>query len=237
MTIAEPSSREPEPRRAVTGRRETQVPPEAGRLRGPTRNRKTPLWVLEPYKGRQMTRAEAKRLWKKNNPVKLAAQQKAYYESHKGVISEQQRAYREEHKQEISVRTSAYRHARKESRALKSRAYYQAHKEERRLYRMTHLEITRASAKRHSARKRGAMISDFTDAQWLAMQNAYGHCCAYCKEQRKHSLTQDHIIPLSKGGNHTAQNIVPACLSCNTSKQAQSVEEFTLRKGICFSSP
>ncbi len=26
-------------------------------------------------------------------------------------------------------------------------------------------------------------------------------------------LTQDHITPLSEGGNHTLSNIVPACLS------------------------
>ena len=31
-------------------------------------------------------------------------------------------------------------------------------------------------------------------------------------------LTMDHITPISKGGAHTASNIVPACQSCNSKK-------------------
>ena len=31
-------------------------------------------------------------------------------------------------------------------------------------------------------------------------------------------LTQDHVIPLSKGGQHIKENIVPACPSCNSKK-------------------
>ena len=31
-------------------------------------------------------------------------------------------------------------------------------------------------------------------------------------------LEMDHITPLSKGGDHTASNIVPCCRSCNAKK-------------------
>lgn len=41
--------------------------------------------------------------------------------------------------------------------------------------------------------------------------------CHYCRK-KFNKLTMDHVIPLSKGGEHSASNIVPACLSCNLKK-------------------
>ncbi|HEY9813122.1 MAG TPA: HNH endonuclease [Candidatus Sericytochromatia bacterium] len=42
------------------------------------------------------------------------------------------------------------------------------------------------------------------------------HSCQYCGST-KH-LTLDHIIPRSKGGKHTWDNVVTACSSCNGRK-------------------
>ncbi|MDB4875733.1 MAG: hypothetical protein JWM41_2179 [Gemmatimonadetes bacterium] len=28
----------------------------------------------------------------------------------------------------------------------------------------------------------------------------------------------DHVIPISRGGSHTRENVVPACRSCNSKK-------------------
>lgn len=75
-----------------------------------------------------------------------------------------------------------------------------------------------AQVQRARARKVQAPINDFTTAQWLEIQAAYDHRCAYCGKRAKGHLTQEHITPLSKGGSHTASNIVPACRSCNSRK-------------------
>jgi 5-methylcytosine-specific restriction endonuclease McrA len=77
--------------------------------------------------------------------------------------------------------------------------------------------VNNASAKRR-ALKINAPIRDFTSAQWKALQEHFSHRCAYCGRRAKGHLTQDHITPLSKGGNHTLSNIVPACKSCNSKK-------------------
>jgi 5-methylcytosine-specific restriction endonuclease McrA len=42
------------------------------------------------------------------------------------------------------------------------------------------------------------------------------HSCQYCGSS-KH-LTLDHVIPRSKGGSHTWDNVVTACEKCNSRK-------------------
>jgi 5-methylcytosine-specific restriction endonuclease McrA len=53
----------------------------------------------------------------------------------------------------------------------------------------------------------------------------FGGMCAYCKTNE--ATTIDHVIPLSRGGEHIIENIVPACLGCNCSKQARTPEEWS----------
>jgi 5-methylcytosine-specific restriction endonuclease McrA len=42
------------------------------------------------------------------------------------------------------------------------------------------------------------------------------HTCQYCNSTR--NLTIDHVIPRSKGGQHTWDNVVAACERCNSLK-------------------
>jgi 5-methylcytosine-specific restriction endonuclease McrA len=63
-----------------------------------------------------------------------------------------------------------------------------------------------------------------TSAEWLAiLAEANGHC-HYCDKEAKLSL--DHVIPLSKGGKHSGENVVPACKHCNSSKSNKTLEEW-----------
>lgn len=67
-----------------------------------------------------------------------------------------------------------------------------------------------------------------TSTEWLAiLAEAQGHC-AYCDKEAK--LTLDHVIPLSKGGKHSKDNVVPACEHCNCSKGNKTVEEWLGKK-------
>jgi 5-methylcytosine-specific restriction endonuclease McrA len=87
-------------------------------------------------------------------------------------------------------------------------------------YAAAHPEVGRATSRRRRARKKAAPICDFTAAQWRALCKAVDYRCAYCGQKfLLRELTQDHITPLSKGGNHTLGNIIPACASCNSRKK------------------
>lgn len=54
--------------------------------------------------------------------------------------------------------------------------------------------------------------------------------CVYCLNgpHNSHTLTLDHVIPLEYGGTHHHANLVTACYSCNSKKQARSMRAFLL---------
>lgn len=60
------------------------------------------------------------------------------------------------------------------------------------------------------------VISEFTTEDWRICMKHFGYKCAYCGDKKP--LSQDHFVALSKGGNYTVDNIIPACKSCNSSK-------------------
>lgn len=50
-----------------------------------------------------------------------------------------------------------------------------------------------------------------------------GHKCQYCGSTRR--LTIDHVLPRSRGGGNTWDNLVVACSSCNTKKGDKLLEQ------------
>lgn len=54
-----------------------------------------------------------------------------------------------------------------------------------------------------------------------------GRVCVYCDQPAE---TADHLVPLIRGGENTLDNLVPACLSCNSSKGSLLVEEWEVRR-------
>lgn len=60
------------------------------------------------------------------------------------------------------------------------------------------------------------IVPELTVEAWRAITAKHDNCCARCGERKK--LTIDHIIPLSKGGTDSPENVQPLCLSCNQSK-------------------
>lgn len=93
-----------------------------------------------------------------------------------------------------------------------------------------------AANRSNTKRKRlkGQVPCTLTLKEWQAIKEAYGHRCAYCGEKKR--LTQDHVIPLTKGGHHTKENVVPACGPCNAKKGTKTLTHFPTPE-MCGSSP
>ena len=91
-------------------------------------------------------------------------------------------------------------------------------KEYHRRYHQT--EKGRATRARRNAKRRGWLTDGsqpLTAKEWLEIKAMHQYQCYYCKKKTV-ILTMDHVIPLSRGGQHIKENIVPACRSCNSKK-------------------
>jgi len=53
-----------------------------------------------------------------------------------------------------------------------------------------------------------------------------GHRCQYCDRPAENL---DHVIPRSRGGTHTWENVVASCRSCNARKENRLAHEVGLR--------
>ena len=46
------------------------------------------------------------------------------------------------------------------------------------------------------------------------------------------ALQRDCVLPISRGGRYTVENVVPACASCNASKRNSEVTSWLRRKKL-----
>ncbi|KAL8515724.1 hypothetical protein ACS0TY_014416 [Phlomoides rotata] len=53
------------------------------------------------------------------------------------------------------------------------------------------------------------------------------YTCQYCSSNE--NLTIDHILPISRGGNWTWENLVAACAKCNSRKGQKTLEEVNMK--------
>lgn len=84
-----------------------------------------------------------------------------------------------------------------------------------------------------SALTRGAPTATLTAAEWREILEYHDHRCAYClrkdgeigSDDKPVRLSRDHVVAVTRGGEHTAENIVPACRPCNSRKNNRPVFE------------
>lgn len=96
----------------------------------------------------------------------------------------------------------------------KQRAYIQANRERVRL-------LSRLGEHRRRARKM-RLKEHFTKAEWLALCERYGNRCVKCGSMGK--LTADHVMPISRRGRNSIDNIQPLCLTCNVRKHTRHID-------------
>lgn len=82
-------------------------------------------------------------------------------------------------------------------------------------------QTNRKNVKRN--RLKTQSVSRITYNEWIALCDKYENVCLRCK--RNHvELTLDHVIPLSRGGTDTIDNIQPLCRSCNSRKNNKHID-------------
>jgi 5-methylcytosine-specific restriction endonuclease McrA len=81
-------------------------------------------------------------------------------------------------------------------------------------YRLYH----RAKSKARKVAQRGGTSTHLSPTHLWQHWCRFDHCCAYCGCTG--DLEIEHVVPISKGGQHHLGNIVPACTQCNSSKRS-----------------
>jgi len=133
---------------------------------------------------------------------------------------EKQRNYEREYRRSLSPEQYA---TLKEYRA----AYYQRNKErldaQRKDYLARNPGLNSFYVKRYRE-KRKAKRFKILAKDYVRLKRQH---CFYCGQD---ATTVDHLIPISKGGNHSIGNLVAACLSCNSSKHVKFLFEWKIQR-------
>ncbi len=156
---------------------------------------------------------ERKRAYRANNPNYTEKERK------------QKRAYREANIETLRAKTRDYmrewRATNREKSRARGRSWWAANSNEnildknrknKRIWNAANPDKIRAN----DAKRRASIMVDVSNAPTAKQLAALMlDPCVYCGEPSEHA---DHVIPLSRGGTHDIDNLVPACSKCNLSK-------------------
>lgn len=181
--------------------------------------------------------AEKGKVYRESNKEAVKKCKDKYYQENKEAISEKSKKYRLEHKVVKIKVIKSPKPIDKKAKAEYLKQYQKENKEVLteyiKLYYLKHKEAIAENVKKHKhenrelynilSQKREAKIRNLahtlTLSQWDTIKQYFNNCCAYCGKEG--SLHQEHFLALSKGGEYTHNNIVPACVHCNSGKSGR----------------
>ena len=150
-----------------------------------------------------------------------------HYQEHKGEKVGYYRQHYQEHKDGQVEYNRQYYQKCKARIVEHNRQYQREHKAKRAehdlQYQREHPEVLAAA----SARRRVRMANfdgNFTSKEFRALCVTFENRCVYCGQELP--LGPDHLVPLSRGGSNSIDNIVPCCRYCNSAKHTKTYEEY-----------
>ena len=167
--------------------------------------------------------------YNKKNSEKLKDYQKRYNEENIEVLITKRKEYYLNNKEVIQEKVKLYRYKNSEKVKESARRYGQKNKDKISEYRKKYTKTFSGNmASKNSNQKRRAKTKsgDVTTSQLKTLVKSYKNCYwCKCKLNKKNTHI-DHYIPLSKGGEHTIDNLVTSCAECNLRKHTMMPEKF-----------
>ena len=175
------------------------------------------------------------------NAEKIKAQRKKHYQENAEKEKAYSKKWQKENPEKAKARNKKWRQENAEELKANSRKYRQDNLEKVKAYskkwKEANPEKARASSRLNSskrrAQKRNTQVEDITDKllneHWVK-NNIDPEKCYYCDEGLYEHL--EHCTPLSRGGTHTKENLVPSCAHCNLSKGTKTPDEWDKHRGV-----
>ena len=167
------------------------------------------------------------------NPQKKIQQTKEYHQQHPEVVKKSYLKYQKNNRVLCRQRCRNWYHENEEEQRARSRtkgkkAYAENGDKIRasnRAWAARNKDKIRQRDLRLKALLKGAKINLDHMSEWMAKVKSHRFStCYWCdKEVSTSDIHFDHIVPLSKGGEHCVENLCVSCEACNCSKQAKSV--------------
>lgn len=149
----------------------------------------------------------------------------------KPCVVEKVRAWRAANPEKKRVQNARDRQVRREQRQAYDRSWRKANpdkcREQSRRSKPRRMAKILQENRNYRARKAGAP-GQFSVADMRRLLSRSGGRCFYCPQL---ATTADHVVPLSRGGTNFIGNIVPACRTCNSSKNARTIMEWRRSRG------
>ncbi len=170
----------------------------------------TRLWMAKWRKENPEREKEKRRKWRLANLEKERARVKEVSRKIRERNPNRSRDYYHAHEEEMKEKNKAWYAANRESESQKYKKWAQENRE----HRLSLNHRRRATLK--------SVGGSYTVQEWKALCRKYNHRCLCCGKRKP--LTVDHVVPISKGGPNTIDNIQPLCGSCNSRKNKSIID-------------
>lgn len=215
---------------ALWNRSESHISAKLSHQRRKARNQSSRDWRANNQDHYLQYARKYSHKWKQANPEKAKHAARCHYQANKTKVLRQAAEWRRANLDRKKAIDKAWYAANREHCAARSKMYYQNNKKiidkKQNLWKQRNIDKVRAIARRHSARRRARQkpLVPVTRLCVSLLRLNWQNRCAYCGKQK--ALTDDHVLPVVLGGLDELGNLVPACGSCNSSKQHKPVESW-----------
>lgn len=174
----------------------------------------------------KVCRAEINKLYYQKNKERHNIRTKKYYEDNKNQILKICKEYREENKDRISELKKDWAKRNKERKLEQEKRWRENNEEQniemkKKWYRKNRDRVYSNILKRRSI-KHNVYFKGVRRKELLDRDNWTCQCCGIkVHDEKINNPTKaniDHIIPISKGGDSTPENLQVLCRTCNLSK-------------------
>lgn len=169
------------------------------------------------------------RIYRQRNGGKRKAQNKRHYEENKDRYRELNRAWKVKNRGRIRELNRGYYQRNREEILERGRVWRQANPDNVRAnvrrWRAKHPRIGIVYWHNRRARLCGATVGEVDFDRILERS---GGICYLCRLPIETNLAFDHVVPLSRGGAHSEENIRPTHRSCNSRKSWKLLDEMGL---------